>query len=78
MMNKITNYIKHYSYSVSYSLEDKAYISECLELEIMAHGDTQEEAIAEIKEATRVHLLMLEEDGDEIPQPLSLKNTKIA
>ena len=35
----------------------------------MAHGESQEEAIIEIKEATRVHLLMLAEDGDEIPQP---------
>ncbi len=44
----------------------------------MAHGDSQEEAIAPIKEATTVHLLMLEEDGDEIPQPFTLQNTKIA
>ncbi|MGK7893974.1 MAG: HicB family protein [Xenococcus sp. (in: cyanobacteria)] len=77
-MNKITDYIKHYYYSVSYSPEDEAYIAECLELGIMAHGDSQEEAIAQIKEATRVDLLMLEEDGDEIPQPFTLKNRKIA
>ena len=77
-MNNITDYIKHYSYSVSYSPEDEAYIAECLELGIMAHGDSQEEAIAQIKEATRVDLLMLEEDDDEIPQPFTLQNTKIA
>jgi predicted RNase H-like HicB family nuclease len=77
-MNKITEYIKHYSYSVSYSLEDKAYIAECLELGIMAHGDTQESAITQIKEASRVYLLMLEEDGDEIPQPSTLQNTQIS
>ena len=41
----------------------------------MAHGDSQEEAIKEIKEATRVHLLMLSEDGAEIPQPSSLQVT---
>lgn len=75
-MNKINEYIKHYSYVVSYSLEDEAYIAECLELGIMAHEETQEKAIAQIKEASRVHLLMLEEDGDEIPQPLILQNTK--
>jgi len=75
-MNKITEYVKHYSYSVSYSLEDQTYIAECLELSIIAHGDTQEKAIAVIKEATKIHLLMLEEDGDEIPQPLTLHNTK--
>ena len=72
-MNKIPAYIKHYSYSVSYSIEDEAYIAECIELGIIAHGDTQEEAIAQIKEATKVYLLMLEEDGDEIPTPLKAK-----
>lgn len=71
-------YLKYYSYSVSYSFEDKAYIAECIELGIMAHRDTQEEAITEIKEATRVHLLMLEEDSDEIPQPNRLQNIKRA
>ena len=39
----------------------------------MAHGDTQEKAIAQIKQATKVHLLMLQEDGDEIPTPLKAK-----
>lgn len=77
-MDKTTNYIKHYSYSVSYSLEDEAYVAECVELGIMADGETQEEAIAQIKEATKVHLLMLEEDGDEIPQPLTLQSIQIA
>lgn len=77
-MDKITNYIKHYSYSVSYSTEDEAYIAECLELGIMAHGETQEEAIAEIKEATSIYLLMLKEDGEAIPQPLSLQSTQTA
>lgn len=78
IVNNITEYLKYYSYSVTYSQEDEAYIAECKELEIMAHGDTHEEAIAEIKEATKVHLLMLEEDGDEIPQPFTLQNTKTA
>lgn len=76
-MNKIVDYIKHYSYSVSYSPEDEAYLAECLELGIMAHGESQEQAIAQIKEATKIHLLMLEEDGEEIPQPLGLQNTQI-
>ena len=73
IMNKIPEYIKHYSYSVSYSIEDETYIAECIELGIMAHGDTQEKAILQIKEATKVHLLMLQEDGDEIPVPLKDK-----
>lgn len=70
-MNKITETIKKYSYKVAYSRLDECYVSECVELGIMAHGDTQEEAIAEIKEATRVHLLMLKEDREEIPAPIN-------
>ena len=69
-MNSITEKIQKYSYKVTYSLEDEAYIAECLELGITAHGESQEEAITEIKEATRVHLLMLEEDKEEMPIPI--------
>lgn len=74
-MNNLEELIKHYSYIVKYSLEDEAYVAKCLELGIMAHGDSQEEAIVEIKEATRVHLLMLSEDNEEIPQPSTLQAT---
>jgi predicted RNase H-like HicB family nuclease len=71
-MIDLNQYIKNYSYIVKYSSEDEAYLAKCIELAIMAHGDTQEEAIKEIKEAVRVHLLMLLEDGDEIPEPKSI------
>ena len=74
-MSNLDELIKHYSYIVKYSLEDEAYLAKCLELGIMAHGDSQEEAIKEIKEATSVHLLMLLEDGEEIPQPSNLQVT---
>ena len=62
-MIDINEYIKKYSYIVKYSPEDEAYLAKCIELGIMAHGDSQEDAIREIKEAVRVHLLMLLEDG---------------
>ena len=71
-MIDINEYIKNYSYIVKYSPEDEAYLAKCIELGIMAHGDSQEEAIREIKEAVRVHLLMLLEDGDEIPETKSI------
>ena len=74
-MTNLDELIKHYSYIVKYSLEDEAYIARCIELGIMAHGDSQEEAIGEIKEATRVHLLMLSEDNEELPQPSTLQAT---
>ena len=73
MISNISEYVKLYSYLVEYSSEDEAYVAKCIELGIMAHGDTQEEAIQEIKEGTRVHLLMLEEDGNEIPEPFNLR-----
>ena len=71
-MIDINNYIKNYSYLVKFSAEDDAYLAKCIELGIMAHGDTQEESIQEIKEAVRVHLLMLIEDNDQIPEPKSI------
>lgn len=71
-MIDVNNYIKNYSYLVKFSAEDDAYLAKCIELGIMAHGDTQEEAIQEIKEAVSVHLLMLIEDNDQIPEPKSI------
>lgn len=72
-MNQIDYLVRHYFYIVKYSAPNEAYLARCLELEIMAHGNSQEEAISKIKEATKVHLLMLEEDGDEISEPLTLE-----
>ena len=71
-MINISEYIKNYSYLVKFSAGDDAYLAKCLELGIMAHGDSQEEAIQEIKEAVRVHVLMLLEDGDQIPESKSM------
>ena len=71
-MIDINEYIKNYSYIIQYSSEDEAYLAKCVEMGIMAHGDSQEEAIKEIKEAVQVHLLMMLEDGDDIPQPRSI------
>ena len=71
-MIDILEYIKNYSYLVEFSSEDDAYLAKCLELGIMAHGDSQEEAIQETKEAVRVHLLMLLEVGEQIPKYKSI------
>jgi predicted RNase H-like HicB family nuclease len=68
-MINISEYVKNYTYLVKFSPEDEAYLAKCMELGIVAHGETQEEAIQEIKEAVKVHLLMLVEDGDKIPEP---------
>lgn len=70
-MININEYLKNYAYLVEFSPENEAYLAKCIELGIIAHGDSQEEAIQEIKEAVRVHLLMLLEDNDQIPEPKS-------
>ncbi|QIR36832.1 toxin-antitoxin system HicB family antitoxin [Tolypothrix sp. PCC 7910] len=72
-MTLIANYVKRYSYLVEYSTEDEAYLARCVELGIVAHGETQEEALAAIKTATKVHLQMLKEDSEPLPEPLSLQ-----
>lgn len=71
-MININEYLKNYAYLVEFSPENEAYLAKCIELGIIAHGDSQEEAIQEIKEAVRVHLLMLLEDNDQIPEPKSI------
>lgn len=71
-MINISEYVKNYAYLIEFSAEDEAYLAKCIELGIMAHGDSQEEAIQEIKEAVRIHLLMLLEDGNKISEPKSV------
>jgi predicted RNase H-like HicB family nuclease len=71
-MININEYLKNYAYLVEFSPENEAYLAKCIELGIIAHGDSQEEAIQEIKEAVRVHLLMLLEDNNQIPEPKSI------
>ena len=72
-MENLNDYVNVYSYSIEYSIEDKTYLAKCLELGIMAHGNSHQEALEEIMEATRGYLLILIEDGDTIPNPLKGK-----
>ena len=53
-----------------WSAEDSAFIAEVPELPgCMAHGDTQEDALANVKEAMRLWLDTAREFGDPIPEP---------
>ncbi len=53
-----------------WSNEDAAFIAEVPELPgCMAHGDTQEEALASVKEAMHLWLDTAREFGDPIPEP---------
>lgn len=50
--------------------EDGAYIAECLELRgCHADGATRQEALAMIREAIELHVDVLAERGEPIPQP---------
>ena len=59
-----------YEIIMYWSSEDEAFIAEVPELPgCMAHGDTQEEALAHIKEAMRLWVDTAREFGDPIPEP---------
>ena len=59
-----------YEIIMYWSNEDDAFIAEVPELPgCMAHGDTQEEALANIKEAMRLWVDTAREFGDPVPEP---------
>jgi predicted RNase H-like HicB family nuclease len=59
-----------YELILYWSEEDKVFIAEVPELPgCMAHGDTQESALANAKEAIRLWLDTAREFGDPIPAP---------
>ena len=60
-----------YEVIIFWSAEDDAYVAEIPELPgCMAHGATQEEALANAKVAERLWLDTAKEFGDPIPDPL--------
>lgn len=59
-----------YEIIMYWSNEDDAFVAEVPELPgCMAHGDTQETALANIKEAMRLWVDTAREFGDPIPEP---------
>jgi predicted RNase H-like HicB family nuclease len=62
--------MERYEIILYWSAEDNAFIAEVPELPCcMAHGDTQEEALANIKEAMHLWVATAREFGDPIPEP---------
>jgi len=60
----------HYEIILYWSKQDQVYIAEAPELPgCMAHGDTQESALANVKEAMQLWLDTATECGDSIPEP---------
>jgi predicted RNase H-like HicB family nuclease len=59
-----------YEIILYWSEEDKVFIAEVPELPgCMAHGDTQEQALANAKEAIRLWIDTAREFGDPVPTP---------
>ena len=59
-----------YETIIYWSDEDKAFVAEVPELPgCMAHGDTHEVALANIKEAIQLWIDTAREFGDSLPEP---------
>lgn len=62
--------MERYEIIILWSAEDDAFVAQVPELPgCMAHGDTQEEALANTKEAMQLWLKTAREFGDPIPEP---------
>jgi predicted RNase H-like HicB family nuclease len=62
--------VNRYEIIIYWSEEDQAYIAEVPELPgCMAHGESQEAALANAKEAIHLWLDTAKEFGDPIPEP---------
>jgi predicted HicB family RNase H-like nuclease len=61
-----------YLYSVVWSSDDEAFIGRVLEFpSLAAHGETQEEALKEIRSVVEYALQDLSDSGEPAPEPLS-------
>jgi predicted RNase H-like HicB family nuclease len=62
--------MKDYHINIFYSEEDEAYIADIPDFEMCsAHGDTPEEALAEVLKAKEAMIEVMQELGLPIPEP---------
>ena len=74
---KIKDLIPLYTYRIEWDNGDKIFVVDVEELSgCMTHGSTHEEALKRGYEAAKVHLEVLNDHGDEIPQPISMQKFK--
>jgi len=60
----------HYEIILYWSAEDKVFVAEVPELPgCMAHGATQEVALAQVKAAMQLWIDTARECGDQVPEP---------
>lgn len=66
---------EHYLYSVGWSDADEAFVSRVAEFPLLAaHGDTQEDALREIKSVVEFVLSDLRESGEPVPEPFGKRS----
>lgn len=62
--------MNRYEIIIYWSSEDDCFIAEVPELKsLMAHGDTQNEALSNAQDAVNLWLEVAKEDGMDIPEP---------
>ncbi len=62
--------LNNYSFNISWSEDDTAYIAICPEFpRLSAFGDTPEQALAEMKVVLRLAIESYEEEGWPLPKP---------
>lgn len=67
--------LEQYLYSVGWSDEDEAFIARVVEFpSLAAHGDTQEEALREIKDVVGFVIADLTENKEPIPEPMGKRS----
>ena len=70
--------MKNYRFSVVIERDENGYYAYCPELQgCYTQGDTYEEALANIKDAIRLHVEDRVESGEEIPQAESISLTSL-
>ncbi len=70
--------MKTYRFSVVVEKDKDGYFASCPELQgCYTQGDTYEEALANIKDAIKLHVEDRIEDDEEIPQPESVSLTSL-
>jgi len=68
----------NYRFSVVIERDENGYYAYCPELQgCYSQGDTYEEALANIKDAIRLHVEDRVESGEEIPQAESISLTSL-
>jgi predicted RNase H-like HicB family nuclease len=75
--NKAKELISKYTYRAEWSEDDGVFIARALEMpSVLAHADTPEDAIKEVKVALVIALDAMIEEGDKVPEPIALHKFK--